>query len=121
MSELNKDNVVEELVYRVPELSSIYKYEMDYYGEISNYVFFGSLLSKFIVERHTKGDVELTDDNVLNGIFVYIEECVETDNPDLRDLVLAGFFESFVSTLQDYPVLKKLLGAKTTALLTLFK
>ena len=121
MTNLNGDNVVEELVKQVPELSSIYKGEMDYYGEISNYVFFGPLLSKFIVEHHTRAGAELTNGNVLNGISAYIEKCVETDDPDIRDLILSGFLESFVGTLQDYPALKKLLRAKTTELLTLFK
>ena len=120
MPKLNKENAVVELVKRVPELKPAYDSEMKYYGEISNYVFFGSLLSKFIVERHIKSDVESTD-NVLNTLFAYIEECAETDNPELRDLILAGFLESFSAILDDNPELKIYLGTKTSELLNLFE
>ncbi len=48
MAELTTENVVEELVKRVPELKPLYEDEIDYYGDISNYVFFGAILNKFI-------------------------------------------------------------------------
>jgi len=95
---------------------------MDYYGEISNYVFFGAILSKFIVEQFDKNnEINFPNRTILAPIFSLVEECVESGDLDLRDLILAGFLESFILTTKDYPILKDFLGEKTKDLLSLFE
>lgn len=121
MSELNEHNIVEELVKRVPELDSLYQDEMDYYGEIASYVFFGPILCDFIVEQiPNENEINSTSKAIIKPIFVLVEECVESGDPHLRELILAGFLESFIPKMKEYPILKDFLGEKTKQLPSLF-
>ena len=122
MAELTTDNVVEELVKQVPELSPSYEHQMDYFEEIFNYVFFGPILCEFIAERlGENGMMSSSNEAILTPIFLLIEECAESGDKELRDLVLAGFLDSFTPKMNEYPALKGFLGVKTEQLLSLFE
>jgi hypothetical protein len=122
MTKLTTDNVVEELVKRVPELKPLYQEEIDYYGDIASYIFFGPILCEFVCKHiDESGNLSSSNKAILMPIFVLVEECVETEDKDLRELILAGFLESFIPTMNDYPVLKSLLGDQTEQLLSFFE
>ena len=122
MIKLTYENVTEQLVKRVPELIPLYKDEMDYYGEIASYVFFGPILCDFIAEQLGENGVpNSSNEAILIPAFVLIEECVKSGDKELRELVLAGFLESFIPKMNEYPALKGFLGVKTEQLLSLFE
>lgn len=110
-------NVVVRLIEAVPELTRIYQHEIEYYGDISNYVFFGAILNEFIQERYELLIREGSDESdVLRRIFEFLEDCVESTDQRIKELVLAGFMESFYPLLINNPQLKTLMKPQSRKL-----
>src|SRR5690349_17310279 len=91
------DPLINDLLEKVPEYRSVYDHEIDYYGDISAWTFFGSILVKFTLKafRAYREDAQnIAAQELVNRIFDFIEHYASSTDEDILELIHTGFVEA---------------------------
>lgn len=118
MGMVTYENVVQRLVEQVPESRQAYEEHLNFCGEILPHVLFGELTG-FIIRTYRlwakSGDPCVEDK--LQHILNFLEECAQSTDERVVDLVSVSFLENLWQAGSDYEPIKKRLGPNLQKLL----
>lgn len=114
---LTWDNVIDELLARVPELRPVYQQQLDALGPpIGQYelIYHAARFAEGLAAR-APGDPAAED--TLRRLAAVLEEMATSDDPYLTDLMGAGFVEAMRPAAPGFDYLVELLGPASRAYL----
>lgn len=118
--EIRYATVVEQFIETVPELLPLYEEELQSFGQIIDYPFFGSGLVEFMVEQvraaQSDGPEREQSRDVLTRIMDFIERGSNSSDEDVVTLMVTGFMEALYVAGDDEPTIVALMGPKSKIL-----
>jgi hypothetical protein len=118
MPPLNYQNISFYLVKKIPEFQHEFETHLkDQHGEILPHVLFGDF-TRFFVRKYYESQKDARAKEVLLRCVEFVEEMLESNDLDLKGLVLVSFLKNLFEPKEEYyEPIKLCLKPKTLALL----
>ncbi|NDI36668.1 DUF7674 family protein [Chengkuizengella sediminis] len=107
---MNKSNLSEELIMKIPELKPLYDKELDDWEEFpGNHNVFGNVLNPFLVELLEKKNQE----RLKKRIFQFFEDMALSEDDDVQNVLIVTVLEYLGDSEKCLKEARKLMGNRT--------
>jgi hypothetical protein len=122
MTNINYQNFSIALIQKIPEFKTVFDQHLkEQHGELLPHVLFGDY-TRFVVKQYYDSKSDQRAENVLIKCMDFVESLLQTEDPELRELVGASFVENLYEPEEEYyKPIRERLGPKTIELLNVFE
>jgi hypothetical protein len=107
-------NLISNLIKAIPEIKGMYEDEMEWWGQDNPlpHIIFGDVFNPFIKKQM----IEMKNSELLNRIFLFLEQMANSDDEDVKGVLIATVLEWIGDDKDILEKARKLMGKKTLIL-----